>query len=161
MWAQGDQIWSRIYEAGSRSWTRPLLVTTATNDAHFYVPQITAGNMATTLYWGSTAYGAYYQRGIGWIQSSIVDIGSVGVADPYVEFGVAATIDRRGNALAIGKTGTKRYIPGQGWQATVEHGLDLGVYRLWTTSAIDGTVLLVTHEPTTGYELIPRVVRFE
>jgi len=157
LWAQADQFWSRIYVRQNESWGRPQLVTTATTDALPTDLQMAAGNIVVPLYWDSVPHGAYYEHDIGWVEASIVDFGRLN----DIDLGVQISIDRRGNALAVGRTGYQRYLPGKNWQSPVEHGLELGPWRLWLVAATDGGVLAVTHDLTINDELIPEVVRFE
>jgi hypothetical protein len=160
-WSETNRIWSRIYEPGEDSWTRPLLVST-TGMYPMALGEMSQGNVAAALFWDDVAYGAYYQAGVGWVQSSIVDLGELGGLVPRSgEFGVATAIDPRGNAIAVGRIGYRRYVPGDGWQSPVEHRLDLGQWRLWMAAAPDGTILAVTHDLTGDDELIPQAVRFE
>jgi hypothetical protein len=161
IWMEGMQIWSRIYEREADTWTRPLLITNESTVPSFGSPQMAAGNIGMQLYVSSTAYGAYYQHGVGWIQSSIVDLAELGVGDFTSGFGVQMAMDGRGNLLAIGHTGCRRYIPGEGWQSAVEHGLDLGPWRMWTATQPDGSFVAITHELTANDEIIPAIVRFE
>jgi hypothetical protein len=162
IWLEGTQIWSRIYQRSLDTWTRALLVASASTSATFGQPQMAAGNVAMPMALDSTTYAAFYQRGIGWIQSSIVDLTALGAGDfTSGDFGLQMSMDSRGNVLAVGHTGYRRYSSHGGWQPVIEHGLGLGVWRLWMAAAPDGSVVAVTHDLTLSDEFIPEVVRFE
>ena len=97
----------------------------------FANPLISAGNVAVVVYRGMVPVGAYYEKGTGWLQSSIVELDGLG---PFQwgtgEIAVELALDRRGNILAVGPTGYQRYLPGDGWQRSADHGLTLGKQRL-------------------------------
>jgi hypothetical protein len=131
--------------------------------SYFQRPAISAGNIAVTIYGGDMAWtGAYYEKGTGWVQSSFVDLDGLGNYDPFREIYVELGIDRRGNVLAVGQTGYRRYVPGDGWQPIVEHGLDLdSIRRFWMSAAPDGSTIAVTNALTANDEFIPQSVLFE
>jgi hypothetical protein len=163
LWLKGEkEIWSRFYQRDVDTWTRPQLVAAGASAATMGFPRVGAGNVALPLYLDREAYGAFYQRGIGWIQSSIVELDLLGDFEfASGAFGVEMAMDPRGNALAVGTTGYRRYQPATGWQSVVTHGLDLGPWRLWLAAAADGSVTAVTHDSTPNDDLIPKVMRFE
>jgi hypothetical protein len=161
IWVQGNELWSRIYQRGDDVWTRPVPVMTGANGISFGFPRMAYGNVAMQVYVDSTAYAAYYQQGVGWIENSIVDLANLGVGNFTEGFGVEMSIDDRGNMLAVGHAGYRRYIPGEGWRPAAQHHLDLGPWRMWMLPAPDGSAVAVTHEELPDYEMIPKVVRFE
>jgi hypothetical protein len=162
LWTQADQIWSRIYEREREAWTRAQLITAATAEGGFMDPQISAGNVAVAMYWNRVLYGAYYQAGVGWNQASITDLDGLGEFEWFSgDFAVQTVIDQRGNVLAVGPTGYRRFLPSIGWQSIVQHGLQLGRWRLWMAASPDGSIVAITHDLTANDELIPQLVRFE
>ncbi len=158
----GDEMWSRVYERESAEWTRPQLVMPAPPYSGFGRPVMSSGNIAVTIYGGDMMWtGACYEKGSGWVQSSFVELDGLGDPGIYVELGI--DIDRRGNVLTVGQTGYRRYVPGEGWQPIVQHGLDFdGIREVWLAAAPDGSKVAVTYALTANNEnIIPLSVLFE
>jgi hypothetical protein len=160
---RGSEMWSRVYERENAAWTRAQHVMSAPPYSYFQRPAISSGNIAVTIYGGDMVWtGAYYEKGTGWVQSSFIDLDGLGNYDPFNEIYVELGIDQRGNVLAVGQTGYRRYVPGDGWQPIVEHGLDHdGLRRFWMSAAPDGSTIAVMNALTANNELIPQSVLFE
>jgi hypothetical protein len=165
VWRDVSNVRARIYDRADDNWTQEELVAPAAANATFVRPCMSNGNaiVAFVSIEGvqPTVTAAVYQAGVGWLEDSVVTLDG-----GTVDGNIAVAIDGAGNALATWSTELRyrRYVAGEAWLATeslLDLDLNLDLYRMWSTIAPDGSVLVVSNDLGGSASPLPWAIRFE
>jgi hypothetical protein len=104
-------------------------------------------------------WAAVYESGVGWTDESVATL-----EEDLSGFAVGVSIDRMGQAIAVwnGDLRSRRYVAGEGWQEPLRAlGTNINQYYIWTASAADGSVVVVSNEIVGDENHAPWAIRFE